>query len=284
MQLPVASLSPLYIAKNPISDSVEQTLPPVESEWLLRIVLFDDRLQLHGSTEERDSLVAQRRELARALREGRKKGVIPVFISFLWFVFALGLSIELAYDEIGGNSTAHNLAMGLLVGWLPVLVVASTVDRNSVSADSVRERLNSLVREVRNALVNSDTLQIYRKNTNCSEADVAWTDSLKESDSSYDNFFQAFAGQGRTHFHYGVAHPILSGIETKFIAQYGRDWLRYSASARKALTTGTRNTAGLRTFDARMAWQVVSALILFCGATFGSFFISCTPSSPFPEI
>lgn len=257
-------------------DSIEPTLPPIEAEWLLRIALFDDCLQLGRSSEKRDSLVAHRQELARALREGRKKGVIPVFISFLWFVFALGLSIELAYDDIGGNQTAHNLAMGLLVGWLPVLVVASTVDRNSVSADSVREKLNGLVNEVRDALLDMDTIQTYQKVTNSSESELAWIATLRDSDSFKDDFFQAFAGQGRTHFHYGVAHPILSGIETKFIAQYGRDWLRYNAAARRALTHGSRNDNGLKMFDLRMAWQVIGAIILFCGSTFGSFFISCT--------
>ena len=250
-------------------------MPPIESEWLLRIALFDDSLQLRGSLEARDNIVAQRTELARALREGRKKGVIPVFISFLWFVFALGLSIELAYDDIGGNSTAHNLAMGLLVGWLPVLVVASTVDRNSVSADSVRERLNSLVREVRTALLEPNTLEMYKTITNSSEADLAWIETLRESDSFEDDFFTTFGGQGRTHFHYGVAHPILSGIETKFVAEYGRGWLRHRAAARKAIVVGSRNVNGLKMFDPRMAWQVISATILFCGATFGSFFISC---------
>ncbi|KAL9608550.1 MAG: hypothetical protein Q9167_006626 [Letrouitia subvulpina] len=254
--------------------SIKQSLPPIESEWLLRIALFDNTLQFGGSVEARDNIVARRTELARALREGRKKGVIPVFISFFWFVFALALSIELAYDNIGGNQTAHNLAMGLLVGWLPVMVVGSTVDRNSVSADSVRERLNSLVNEVRDALLDSNTFQRYKMATNSSEEDLAWIETLRESDMFDDNFFVAFGGQGRTHFHYGVAHPILSGIETKFMAEYGRDWLRHSATAREAIMVGSRNVNGLKMFDLRMAWQVGSAAVIFCGATFGSFFIS----------
>ncbi|KAI4181566.1 MAG: hypothetical protein L6R41_006553 [Letrouitia leprolyta] len=259
--------------------STRPSLPPVESELLLRITVFDTRLQLRGSSEDRDSIVAQRTELARGLREGRKKGVIPVFISFLWFVFALGLSIELAYDDIGGNSTAHNLAMGLLVGWLPVLVVASTVDRNSVSADSVRERLNNLVKEVRIALLEPRTLQEYKTAMNHDEGDLAWIEALRESDSFQEDFFVTFAGQGRTHFHYGIAHPILSGIETKFIADYGRGWLRHKDAARKAIVVGSRNVNGLKMFDMRMVWQLISALLLFCGSTFGSFFISWfTPS------
>lgn len=50
-----------------------------------------------------------------------KKGVVPVFVSFLWFVFALALSIQLAYGEIGGNETAHNLAIGFLVRSTPTI-------------------------------------------------------------------------------------------------------------------------------------------------------------------
>lgn len=247
---------------------------------MLRIALFENELQLGCSTEARDNIVSRRRELARALREGRKKGVIPVFISFLWFVFALGLSIELAYDDIGGNSTAHNLAMGLLVGWLPVLVVASTVDRNAVSADAVRERLNSLVRDVYGALLDPRTLQRYKVATNGSEEDFAWIENIRETDAFDGDFFETFGGQGRTHFHYGVAHPILSGIETKFMAGYGRDWLRHGVAARKAMVVGSRNVNGLKMFDIRMAWQVISATVIFCGATFGSFFISCLCSMP----
>ena len=257
------------------SDTPKLSLPPVESEWLLRITLFDNFLQLYGSDEARDNIVARRAELARSLREGRKKGVIPVFISFLWFVFALALSIELAYDDIGANQTAHNLAMGLLVGWLPVLVVGSTVDRNSGSADSVRERLNSLVRNVHSALLDPKTLERYKSDTMSSEEDLRWLETLRDSDAFDVNFFETFGGQGRTQFHYGVAHPILSGIETKFMASYGRGWLRHGAAARKAMVVGSRNEAGLKMFDKRMAWQVISAMVIFCGSTFGSFFISC---------
>ena len=55
-----------------VSDSIRQTMPPVESEWLLRIALFENSLQLRGSTEARDNIVTRRTELARGLREGRK--------------------------------------------------------------------------------------------------------------------------------------------------------------------------------------------------------------------
>ena len=100
----------------------------MEAERLLRLALFSNLLPLNGSADS-NSLVKRRTELAQNFREGRKKGVVPVFLSFLWFVFALVLSIQLSFGDIGENATAHNLALGLLVGWLPskCLVRSSSV-------------------------------------------------------------------------------------------------------------------------------------------------------------
>jgi len=125
--------------------------------------------------------------------------VIPVFISFLWFLFALALSIQLAFGDIGGNETAHNLAISLLVGWLPVLIVASTVDRNLVSANAIRERCNALLFDVRRALLDPETLEKYTKATGTNDDDFAWMDCLR--DDTVDDFFVGFGGQGRAHFH-----------------------------------------------------------------------------------
>ena len=272
---PLSALRQLFLTEPDRTDSPKPSLPPIESERLLRLALFSNLMQLSGSNEPRDNIVSRRTELARSLREGRKKGVIPVFISFLWFVFALALSIELAFDDIGGNKTAHNLAIGLVVGWLPVLVVASTVDRNSVSADSIRERLNELVEDVRKALIDPVTLKEYKRVTKTGDEDFAWMDCLRDTSVFDGNFFEAFSGQGRNHFHYGVAHPLLTGIETKFMACYGRDWLRHGDAARLAIVVGSRNINGLKMFDPRMAWQVTSSVIIVCGSGFGAFILSC---------
>lgn len=128
----------------------------MESERLLRLVLFSNLLPLSDATRGSDELLNMRTRLAQDLCEGRKKGVIPVFVSFLWFVFALALSVQLGFGSIGDNQTAHNLAIGFLTGWLPIMVIASTVDRNVVSADSIQERLNRLVEDVRLALLNPE--------------------------------------------------------------------------------------------------------------------------------
>ncbi|MDI1489295.1 MAG: hypothetical protein OHK93_008573 [Ramalina farinacea] len=211
------------------------SLPHVESECLLRLALFSNLLQLKDSDDARDSIVTRRTELARNLREGRKKGGIPIFLSFLWFVFALALTIELAFDDIGGNETAHNLALGLMVCWLPVLIVATAVDCNSVSADSIQQRFNELLEDVRHTLIDPTTLRKYKQTTNTRDDAFKWTAALHDNNTYDGEFFVSFGGQGREHFHYGVAHPILSAIETTFMAEYGRDWLRHGFATRVAM-------------------------------------------------
>jgi hypothetical protein len=62
-----------------------------EAEGLLRVVLFSQNLNLIG---KRKTLSQMRYQLAQDLRSNRRRGVVPVFISTLWFIFALGVSIE----------------------------------------------------------------------------------------------------------------------------------------------------------------------------------------------
>jgi len=81
-------------------------MPAIESEKLLRIALFSDTLRLSegplflsqtGLSDldgmPKSELVERRRFLAQSLREYRRKGVVPVFFSFMWFFFALAISI-----------------------------------------------------------------------------------------------------------------------------------------------------------------------------------------------
>jgi hypothetical protein len=62
-----------------------------EAEGILRILLFSKDLRLVGSKK---SLSEKRRRLAKELRSNRRRGVVPVFISTLWFMFSLGISIQ----------------------------------------------------------------------------------------------------------------------------------------------------------------------------------------------
>lgn len=72
--------------------------------------------------------------LAFQLRLQRRRGVWPLAFSTLWFFLALTFSFVVAFDtELGDDSTAHSLALGLLLMWAPALVMAAYVDRNPVS-------------------------------------------------------------------------------------------------------------------------------------------------------
>ncbi|KAL8765755.1 MAG: hypothetical protein Q9209_007262 [Squamulea sp. 1 TL-2023] len=270
----------LYILAIMNQYSVSPGMPPVEGERLLRLALFSNLLPLPASRNDRTSLVKRRVELATNLREDRKKGVVPVFVSFLWFVFSLGLSIDLAFSDIGTNQTAHNLAIGFLMGWLPILVLASTVDRNLVSADAIRTKLNRLISDVRCALLDPDILSTYMHDTKTTPEDFSWTHSLGNQDYFPTNFFTGFGGQGRSHWHYGVAHPLLAGIESKFMADYGRNWLNTGYAARLAIVVGSRNINGLKMFDPRMVWQILASLFVIGGSVGGAFVLSCKSLSP----
>ena len=254
--------------------AIKARMPGVEAEKLLRIALFSDSLKLVPVEDETRSLVKRRRKLAKSLREGRKRGVVPVFISLFWFLFSLGLSIQAAFGQLGANATAHDLALGLLLGWLPVLILCGIVDRNPVATDDIRLKLNRLLDAVRLALLNPDLQNTYMRDTGRTPPDFAWTEKLNNNDYFRQDFFTSFAGQGRVRWHYGVAHPILAGIESSFVADHGRDWLRDSEQARNNLVLGPKTLAGLRWFDPRELWQISSAIAVVMGSAGGAFILS----------
>lgn len=92
----------------------------VAAEKLLRIALFSDELPMTTGT----SLTDRRKKLAGTIRAFRKKGVIPVFVSTLWFFIALAISIQSAFGNRGTNKAAHDLALGLLLAFLPIFVLS----------------------------------------------------------------------------------------------------------------------------------------------------------------
>ena len=250
-------------------------MPAVEAEKLLRIALFSDCLKLAIDEDPTRSLVRRRQELAERLRAGRKKGVVPVFVSLMWFLFSLAISIQAAFGQIGANATAHGLAMGCLLAYLPILILTSIVDRNPASTESVRLELNHLLDDVRSALLDTELQRTYMRDRGRCPEDYAWTNTLNNEDYYHRDFFTRFAGQGRVRWHYGVAHSILAGIESSFMASHGRDWLREADAARTAMVRGSGNIHGLQWFDFRMVWQIISAVIIVAGTAGGAFILSC---------
>lgn len=263
-----------------LTDTIKQGMPAVEAEKLLRIALFSDSLQLTAIEDKPHSLKERRKKLATLIRRGRKRGVVPVFISLMWFLFSLAISIQAAWAELGGNAQAHDMALGFLLAWLPILILTSIVDRNPVAANSIQMELNGLLDDVRLALLDPGLRNTYLRDTRRTQEDFAWTSHLDNEDYSHQDFFTQFAGQGRVRWHYGVAHPIIEGIEKTFMAKWGRNWLRDPDMARTFMVLGPPEMAGLRWFDFRMVWQIQGSVCIVCGAVGGAFILSCKTSIP----
>jgi hypothetical protein len=195
----------------------------------------------------------------------------------MWFLFAFALSVQDAFGDLGVNTTAHDLALGCLLAWFPILIMGSIVDRNPIAADAIRKRLNTLVDHVRNALHNEQNRTAF-VDTFQDQADYeqlkVWVRDVQDKGEHMYDFFEDFAGQGRIRWHYGAAHPILSDIEHCYIAKHGRNWLANEHEARASLVLGPVNEEGLIWFDIREFWQVASAIIIVAGSCGGAFVLS----------
>ena len=195
----------------------------------------------------------------------------------MWFLFAFALSIQAAFGDLGENTTAHDLALGCLLAWFPVLIMGSIVDRNPIAAEAMRKKMNALVDHVRHALRDAnhrrDFVNTFEGQPEFEQLKV-WVDSVALKSESLYEFFVEFAGQGRIRWHYGVAHPILSDIENCYIADKGRHWLANEQEARSSLVLGPVNDEGLVWFDIREFWQVASAIIIVGGSCGGAFILS----------
>ena len=184
------------------------------------------------------------------------------------------LMMQQAFDQAGDNATAHNLAIGLLLAWLPVLILSSIVDRNPVASDSSRLKLNRLIDAVRRALLNPGLRETYIRETGRAPEEFAWTLQLSNEDYFHEHFFEKFAGQGCIRWHYGVAHPILASIEDGYVTECGRGWLHNADEARTAFVKGPFSVSGLQWFDFREAWQILSSILVVGGSVGGAFTLS----------
>jgi hypothetical protein len=147
-----------------------------------------------------------------------------------------------AFGDVGDNTQAHNLAMGLFVSWLPILVLCSILDRNPVASDDVQRKLNKLVDIVCEALLTPDTrndfIASFRDMPEAQQMSY-WVEKIAaQAPVIKSEYFCGFSGQARTRFHYGAAYAILADIEKAYIAEHGRGWLQHPREARAALVLG----------------------------------------------
>lgn len=195
----------------------------------------------------------------------------------MWFLFAFALSIQDAFGDLGNNSTAHDLALGCLLAWFPVLIMGSIVDRNPIAAEAIRKKLSTLVDHVRHALRDKqhcdEFIKTFRDQPDYHELKCR-IESVADKGEYMEEFFVDFAGQARIRWHYGAAHAILSDIEDCYIERKGRNWLANEREARASLVLGPVNEEGLVWFDVREFWQVLSAIIIVAGSCGGAFILS----------
>jgi hypothetical protein len=195
----------------------------------------------------------------------------------MWFIFAFSLSVQDAFGELGANSTAHDLALGCLLAWFPVLIMGSIVDRNPIAATAIGKKLSTLVDHVRHALDDKHHrdrfIDTFKDQPDYQELKL-WIENVANKGQYMKGFFVDFAGQGRVRWHYGAAHPILSDIENCYIAEKGRNWLANEREARASLVLGPINEEGLVWFDLREFWQVLSAVVIVAGSCGGAFILS----------
>jgi hypothetical protein len=163
-----------------------------------------------------------------------------------------------------------------MLAWLPILVLASVVDRNPVAAEAIRKKVNALVDHVRESLQDPVTCQQFIDKFAEEDRDGRMKDRVEQIARRcgyMDEFFTSFAGQGRVRWHYGAAHPILSDLENAYIAEHGRGWLQNEAQARKNIVLGPFGE-GMIWFDWREGWQIASAVMIVTATIFGAFTLS----------
>jgi hypothetical protein len=240
---------------------------------MLRIALFSDSLVLMKDAEC-ETLPQLREALVRDLRSRRRRGTVPVFISLFWILVSLVISINTAFGQLGENATAHNLALGLMLGWLPIFILACIVDHNPVSTNDVREALNRFLNTVRFSLLDVDNQKTYVQNQSQVADELQLLDDLKDYERELGSFFCDFAGQGRTRWHYGVAHSVLAAVENVGVAEIGRGWFDSLPDRHEKLVLGPAASMGLHYFDLNEGWQIAAAIFIVLGTLLGAFIIS----------
>jgi len=141
-------------------------------------------------------------ELAYQLRMNRRRAVLPLSLSLIWFYVSFVISIVIAFEDLGDNTTAHSLALGLLLSWLPSLVLVTIIDRNPITATRCKVLIERW-------LYNCDKL--------LHDNDKRWT----EGDHNF--IVGDFIGQGRYPGYRGVGITVLHWMEDNRITPNGVD-------------------------------------------------------------
>lgn len=143
--------------------------------------------------------------LAFALRMLRRRGVIPMLANLAVFLVAFVFSLVLTFHDLGGGdgSFSFSLAFGLLMTWLPLLVVFSIVDRNPVSSARAEQLISRYLHNVSYVKATYDIGPVHERFT-WWKPDTVIPDALT---------LGPFIGQGRRLRYCGLPHAFLAVTE-----------------------------------------------------------------------
>ncbi|KAK7926575.1 hypothetical protein PG985_003573 [Apiospora marii] len=176
---------------------------------LLRGVLWPYVLDTELIEARRGKLENLNENLAFQLRLQRRKGVYPVYISIIWFGMSFAFSIVIAFAALGDNLTAHSLALGLLLLWVPIVVFASVVDRNPTSATRCGDLIERWLFNIDQLFV---PLPQPRENTPPHWRARRGNTQNANADDTEEFSIGEFLGQGRRLRYCGVTDTVLSYI------------------------------------------------------------------------
>ncbi|KAL5601539.1 hypothetical protein FOBRF1_009072 [Fusarium oxysporum] len=143
--------------------------------------------------------------LAFQLRMLRRRGVIPMLANLGTFLIAFIFSVVLAFAELGDNNTPFSLAFGLLMTWLPLLVVFTIIDRNPVSSERVRELISRW-------LYNVEAVKTWASEPVNDPNNIEWWQDNTEIPQALK--IDVFIGQGRKIQFCGLPHALLEASAT----------------------------------------------------------------------
>jgi hypothetical protein len=209
---------------------------PDEVKALLQFALFS----------RNETLVRRRQKLGASLRRGRKHGVVQVLISLVWFLFALAISVFQAFGNLGDETTANNLALGLLMGWLPILISSSIIDQCPTNSEHAQEQLSEFLGIANNLQTHPATIP--------------------------ESLLTGFCGQARKKWHYPIGYSILTDVQLA-IPSRKRGLLKYYIDGTLA-TPNSKPTIPLWVFKPTEFWQMIFAIFIVGSCIFSAVIIS----------
>ncbi|OAL38729.1 hypothetical protein AYO20_01935 [Fonsecaea nubica] len=186
----------------------ELILPVINrNRALLQGVFRQLQLSVHNPQADEQVLQARLAELnatlAYHLRLNRRRGVWPLALNILWFGVSLIISVAVAFADLGDNTTAHSLALGLLLSWIPSLVVMAIVDRNPTNSRRCRELIERWLYNVEQVVqAEADDLVLWNRALELQQPGL-----LRPYDIGH------FVGQGCYLRYCGVANAALMQLE-----------------------------------------------------------------------